>query len=142
MQYLATSVNPGRTRKGILNSPVINTSLSSFAVDVKVLQVVVEINTSGTKVSTEKSSVSGEDGSHVNVSLSTQGDSETSLPFVEMGDDGLLGLVFRKLSEEPGDEVSEYNGLVGLVVVLGSRDSGEVPQVGLPFVQSKDAELR
>jgi hypothetical protein len=73
---------------------MVDTSLSRFMVNVKVLQVVVKVDTAGTEVSTEKGSVSSENGRDVNVSLSTQGDCETRLPFVEMGNDGLLGLVF------------------------------------------------
>lgn len=56
-------------------SPVVDTSLSGLVVDVKVLEVVVEVDASGTKVSTEKGGVGGEDGGDVNVSLSAQGDS-------------------------------------------------------------------
>lgn len=78
----------------------------------------------------------GEDGSHVNVSLSAQRNGETSLPLVEVRNDGLLRLVFRKFSKEPGNEVAEDNGFVGLMIVLRSRDSSEIPQVGFPFIQS------
>lgn len=39
------------------------------------------------------------------------------------------------LSEEPSDQVTEYNGLIGLVVVGGRRNGREVPEVCLPFVQ-------
>jgi len=56
-------------------------------VDIKVLQVVVEINTSSTQVSTEQSGVSGKDGSYVDMPLPAKGDSETGLPFVEVGND-------------------------------------------------------
>ncbi len=55
-------------------SPMVDSSLSGFVVNVKVLQVVVEIDTSGTEVSSEQGSVGGEDSCDVNVSFSTQGD--------------------------------------------------------------------
>ena len=71
--------------------PVVDTPLSSFMINIKVLQVVVEINTSSTQVSAEQSSVSGKDGSYVDMSLSAEGNSETGLPFVEMGYDCGLG---------------------------------------------------
>lgn len=61
-------------------------------VHIEVLQVVIEINTSSTKVSTEQSSVSSEDGRNINMTLSAQRDSETRLPFVEVGNDSLVGL--------------------------------------------------
>jgi hypothetical protein len=77
--------------------PVVDTPLAGLVVDVKVLQVVVEINTAGTEVSTEQGSVRGEDGRDVDMPLSAEGDSETGLPFVEVGDDGGLGLSAREL---------------------------------------------
>lgn len=97
---------------------MIDTSLSGFMVNVKVLQVVVKVDTAGAEVSTEKGSVGGENGSNIDVSLSAQRNCKTSLPFVEMGNDGLLGLVFREFAEEPGNEVTKDDGFVGLVVVL------------------------
>ena len=70
---------------------MVDTPLSSFMINIKVLQVVVEINTSSTQVSTKQSSVGGKDGSYVNVPLSAEGNSETGLPFVEVGYDCGLG---------------------------------------------------
>jgi len=67
--------------------PVVDTPLSSLMINIKVLQVVIEINTSSTQVSTEQSSVGGKDGSYVNMPLSAKGNSETGLPFVEVGYD-------------------------------------------------------
>ena len=66
---------------------MVNSPLSSLVVDIEILQVVVEIHTSSTQVSTKKSSVSGKDGSYVNMPLSAKGNSETGLPFVEVGYD-------------------------------------------------------
>lgn len=76
---------------------MVNTPLAGLVVDVKVLQVVVEVNTSRTEVSAEQSSVGGEDGGDVDMPLSAEGDSETSLPFVEVGDDGGLSFSAREL---------------------------------------------
>lgn len=54
---------------------MVDTSLPGLVVNVKVLEVVVEVDASGTEVSTEEGGVGGEDGGDVNVSLSAQGDS-------------------------------------------------------------------
>jgi hypothetical protein len=66
---------------------VVDTPLSSLVVDIKVLQVVVEINTSSTQVPSQQSSVGGENGSDVDMPFPAKSNSETSLPFVEMGYD-------------------------------------------------------
>lgn len=76
---------------------MVDTPLAGLVVDVKVLQVVVEIDTAGTEVSTEQGSVGGEDGRDIDMPLSAEGDSETGLPFVEVGDDSGLGLSAREL---------------------------------------------
>jgi hypothetical protein len=60
-------------------------------INIKVLQVVVEINTSSTQVSTKQSGVGGKDGSYVDMSLPAKGNSETGLPFVEVGYDCCFG---------------------------------------------------
>lgn len=54
---------------------MINSSLSSFMIDVKVLKVVVEIHTSCTEITTQKSGMCGKDGGDVDVSLTTKRDS-------------------------------------------------------------------
>jgi hypothetical protein len=89
MQYLLVS---DIKQQETMNIPVVDTPFAGLVVDIKVLKVVVEIDATGTQVSTEQSSVGGEDGGDVNVPLSAKGDSETSLPFVEVGDNGGLGL--------------------------------------------------
>jgi hypothetical protein len=71
--------------------PVIDTPLSSLVINVKVLQVVVEINTSSTEVSSEESSVGGKDGSYVDMPFPAEGNGETGLPFVEVGYDCCFG---------------------------------------------------
>jgi hypothetical protein len=89
IQYLSISHVSGRQRER--DAPVVDTPLSSLVINIKVLQVVIEINTSSTQVSTQQSSVSGKDGSYVDVSLSAEGNSETGLPFVEVGYDCCFG---------------------------------------------------
>ena len=38
------------------------------------------------------------------------------------------------LAEEPSDEIAKDNGVIGLVVVVGGGNGGNVPQVRLPLV--------
>lgn len=76
---------------GAVSLPVVDTPFASLVVDIKVLEVVVEIYTTSTQVSSEQSSVGGKDGSYVDMPLSAESNSETSLPFVEMGNDSSLG---------------------------------------------------
>lgn len=38
------------------------------------------------------------------------------------------------LAEEPSNEIAKDNSVIGLVVVVGGRDGGNVPQVRLPLV--------
>lgn len=74
---------------GSLNAvSVVDSTLSGFGVDIKVLQVVVEIDTSGAEVTSQKGCVGGEDGSDVNATLSTQWETDTSEPLVEMRNNG------------------------------------------------------
>ena len=83
---------------GTLNAvAVVDTALPSFVINVKVLKVVVEVNRTGTEVSTEQGSVRGKDGSDVNVPFSAERNGETSLPFVEMRDDSLVELTINIL---------------------------------------------
>lgn len=119
-----------------LRAPMVDTPLASLVINIKVLQVVVEIDRSGTQVSSEQRRVGGEDGGHVDMTFPAQGDGETGLPLVEMGDDGRGPVVRSELAQEPGDQVPEDDRLVGLVVVGRGGDPGQVPQVGLPLVQS------
>lgn len=76
---------------------MVNPPLASLMINIKVLQVVVEINTSSTKVPSKQSSMSSEDGGYVDVSFSAEGNSETGLPFVEVSDNGCFGLSGREL---------------------------------------------
>lgn len=76
---------------------VVDTALTSLGVDIKVLKVVVKVNGAGAKVSTEKSSVSGEDGGDVDAALLGQRQSNTGKPLVKVSNDGLVLLVTYKL---------------------------------------------
>jgi len=59
--------------RGTLNAVVVvNTVFSSLVVDVKVLEVVVEIDTSGAEVSAEESCVSSKDSCDVDVTFATE----------------------------------------------------------------------
>jgi hypothetical protein len=128
---------------------VVDTPFTSLVIDIKVLKIVVEINTTSTQVSSEQGSVGSENGSDVDMPLSTEGNSETSLPFVEMSNDGSLGFSASKLlvscakgewklthlSKEPCDNVSKDDSFIGLVVVGRRGDTSEVPEISLPLVQ-------
>lgn len=77
---------------------VIDATFSCLVVNIEVGEVVVEIDRSGTKVTSEKGGVSREDGRYVDVAFSAQGNGQTCLPFVEVGDDGLRSLASRELA--------------------------------------------
>ena len=73
-------------------SPVVDSPLASFVVDIKILKIVVKVDTTSTQVPTEEGSVRGEDGGDINVPLSAESNGKTGLPFVKVGDDGGVGL--------------------------------------------------
>lgn len=143
---------------------MVDSSLPSLVIDIKVLQVVVEIDRSGTEVPPQEGSVGGKDGRHVDMTFSTERDGQTGLPFVEVADNGrgpvtgselmshkkerLLAATFLSqhgshppqavsahLAQEPSDQVSKDDRLVGLVIIRRSRDPGQIPKIGLPLVQ-------
>jgi hypothetical protein len=59
-------------------------------VNVKVLEVVVEVYATRTEVTAEKGGVGGEDGGHVNLALAAERNGQASLPLVEVGDNSLV----------------------------------------------------
>jgi len=63
---------------------VVDTTLSGFVINVKVLQVVVKVNRAGTQISAQKGRVCCEDRGDIDVSLPTERNGDPSLPFVEM----------------------------------------------------------
>lgn len=77
--------------------PVVDAALSRFGIDVKELEVIVEINRAGAEVSSQESGMGGEDGRNINSPLLGKGQSNTGQPFVEVGNDGFFLLVAYKL---------------------------------------------
>lgn len=71
---------------------MVDTPLASFVIYIKVLEIVVKVDTARAEVSTEQRSVGSENRRHVDVPFAAEGDGQTSLPFVEMGNDGGIGL--------------------------------------------------
>jgi hypothetical protein len=132
---------------------VVDATLAGLGVDVKVLQVVVEVHGAGAEVSAEKGGVCGEDGRDINAALLAEWQGDTSKPLMKVSNDSLLPLVTDKLggnkvsrsrpdwktpsnylSQEPGDKITENDSLVGLVVVGWRRDTGQFPQIRLPLI--------
>jgi hypothetical protein len=72
--------------------PMVDSALACFMIDIKVLQVVVEINAASTEVPTEKRRVRREYRGDVDMSLTAKGDGQPSLPLVEMCNDSRVEL--------------------------------------------------
>jgi hypothetical protein len=67
-------------------------------VDIKILQIVIEINGSGTEIAAEERCMRCEYSSDVDMSLTAKGDGDTCLPFMEVCNNGccqLTGDVLR-----------------------------------------------
>lgn len=97
---------------GALNAvSVVDTTLSSFRVNVKVLQVVVEIDGTSAQVSPEKSRVGGEDCGHINATLLAEREGDTRKPFVEMGNDCDGLFTSDKLGDGQYEEESSCRGI-------------------------------
>lgn len=95
----------------------------------------------------------GEDGGDVDVPFSDQRDCETCLPFVEVSDNrccrlscNILSMIISKrarlrnidqayISQEPGDEVAQDNGLVGFLVTGWAWNARQIPEIRLPLVE-------
>ncbi len=87
-----------RVRCGTLNAvAVVDTALACLGINVKVLEVVVEVNRSSTEISSEQGSVGGEDGGDIDTAPLAQGKCDTREPLVEMRNYCLLLLVCNKL---------------------------------------------
>ena len=76
---------------------VVDSSLACFRIDIKPLEVVVEVDGTSAQVAAQQGGVSCEDGRHIDPALLAQGECDTRKPFVEMRDDGLLLLMAYKL---------------------------------------------
>jgi hypothetical protein len=72
---------------------VVDATLPRFGVDIKVLQVVVEIDRTGTEISAQQGGMGGEDGGDVDLSFPAEGEGDTREPLVELRDDGTLLLM-------------------------------------------------
>ena len=72
---------------------MVDTTLSSFVINVEIGEVVVEVYAAGTEISTEERGVGCEYRCEVYVTFSAEGDCEACLPFVEVGDDGCVELM-------------------------------------------------
>jgi hypothetical protein len=66
-------------------------------INVKVLEVVIEIDRAGAKISTEECSVSGENGGNVDMTFPAEGYGKTRLPFVKMSNDSFVKLSGHEL---------------------------------------------
>jgi hypothetical protein len=90
--------NIARVCGGALDTvSVVDASLAGFGVDVEVLQVVVKVDRAGAKVSSEESSMGGENSGDVNASLLGERQRDTGKPLVEVSNDSPLLLVANKL---------------------------------------------
>lgn len=67
---------------------VIDPSFSCFMVDIEVLEVVIEVDGTSAEVSAEQGGMRCKYCRYVDMALTTERDSEASLPFMEMGNDG------------------------------------------------------
>lgn len=116
---------------------VVDTTLSSLRVHVKVLQVVVEVDGSSAQVSAQQRCVCREDGRNVDAPLLAEGECHPSEPFVELRDYcprlvvvnvlrtvspelvPRYGYVCSYLAQEPSNQISEYDSFIRLVVTRG-----------------------
>lgn len=64
---------------------VVDTAFARFVIDIKVLEVIVEIHRASTKVSPKKGSMGRKDRGHVNMTLTAQRNGQSGLPFMKMG---------------------------------------------------------
>ena len=77
---------------------MIDASLSSFMIDIEILQIVIEINGTGTEITAEEGCMCREYGSDVDMSLTAKGDGDTCLPFMEVCNNGCCQLTGDVLS--------------------------------------------
>jgi hypothetical protein len=90
---------------------VVNPALSGFVINIKVLKVVVKVDRTGAKVSSKQGSMGRENGRDIDMAFAAQRNGETSLPFMEVGDDGggeLTGSILKKSDGVGKTGVSEW----------------------------------
>lgn len=78
-------------------------------VDIEILKVVVEVDTTRAKIATQKRRVRGEYSGDIDVALPAERDGHTNLPLVEMSDDG-LGELSRDVLRESRGQCSVKKG--------------------------------
>lgn len=76
---------------------VVYTTLSSFRIHIEELQVVVEVDRTCAKISSEKCGVGGKNGRDINATLLAQRKRNTSQPFVELDNDSFSLFVVDEL---------------------------------------------
>ena len=68
---------------------MVNTAFSRLVIDVEILKVVVEVDTTRAKIATQECRVRGEYGGDIDVALPAERYGHADLPFMEMSDHGL-----------------------------------------------------
>lgn len=68
---------------------MVNAAFARLVIDVEVLKVVVEVDTTRTKIAAQKCRVRGEYGGDIDVTLPAKRYGHANLPFMEMSDYGL-----------------------------------------------------
>lgn len=71
---------------------VVNAAFARLVIDVKVLEVVVEVDTACAEVTAQQRSMRGENGGDIDVAFPAEGDGHPSLPLVEVSYYGLVEL--------------------------------------------------
>ena len=84
---------------------MVDTAFARLVVDIEILKIVVEVDTTRAKISTQKCRVCGEYSGDINVTLPAERYGHANLPFVEMSDYG-LGELPRDVLHEYGDQHS------------------------------------
>jgi hypothetical protein len=76
---------------------VVDATFASFMVDIKIPEVVIKVDGSSAKVTTEQGGVGGEDGGDVDMTLAAEGNTHTCEPFVKVSNDRCRFLMCNKL---------------------------------------------
>lgn len=71
---------------------VIDATLASFMVHIKVLEIVVEVDGTSAEISAEEGCMRCEHSCHIDVALAAKRYGETCLPLMEMGNDSCMCL--------------------------------------------------
>jgi len=82
---------------------VVNTAFARLVIDVKVLKIVIKVNTPRTEIAAQKRRVRGENGGDINVTFPAERYRHANLPFVEVGNYG-PGELSRDVLHRSGDQ--------------------------------------